>query len=212
VGCDLNYFLDHDFIGLSAKEFLDEFKRRIEPLSVSFVGFDGSPYAQNDLNPNGWSLDCWDHDFETAFKEQRIDLSLALNGTRAGWSISFFSKALSLEANDDFSFVPGRRWWQFREHYLETDDDKFSRHVNKTVEEIRSKIIPIFHSKKLLVLGDQWIYEFVSDDMAQGKSMEEALRNEQIEKDGYKLKICRHGEQRPFSIHDEELPVWIHEF
>ena len=213
VGCDIDYFLDHDFIGLSAQEFLEEFKRRVAPLSVTFTGFAESPYARNDWNPNGWSLYCWEHDFETAFKKQEIDLLLSLNGKYIGWTIKLFNKAFCLEVfDDDLSFVLGRRWWQFREFYLEVDDNESSERVNRTIEEIRSKIVPIFHSKKLLVIGDQWTYEIISDDMFEGKSMEEALQNEQIEKDGYKLKICRHGEQRPFSIHDEELPVWIHEF
>ena len=33
MGCDIEYYLDHDFIGLSAAEFLAEFKKRIAPLS-----------------------------------------------------------------------------------------------------------------------------------------------------------------------------------
>lgn len=213
MGCDIDYYLDHDFVGLSAQEFLEEFKRRIAPLSVTFTGFAESPYARNEWNHNGWNLYCWDHDFETAFKEQEIHLSLTLNGKYTGWTLLFFNKTCSLEVlDDDLSFVDGRRWWQFREFYLEADDNESSERVNRTIEEIRSKIVPIFHSKKLLVIGDQWTYEIISDDMFEGKSMEEALQNEQIEKDGYKLKICRHGEPRPFTIHDGELPVWIYEF
>lgn len=212
MGCDLDYYLDHDFIGLSAQEFLEEFKKRIAPLSITFTGFDKSPYAQNDWNSNGWTLYRWEHDYETAYNEQEIDLMLHLNDVSTGWIIKFFNKALCLELDDDLSFIPWRRWWQFRDFYLETDKNDFSSRVEKTIEEIRSRIVPIFHSKKLLAIGDQGTYEIISDDMFEGKSMEEALQNKQIKKDGYKLKICRHGEQRPFTIQDNELPVWIHEF
>ena len=212
MGCDVDYYLDHDFIGLSAQEFLEEFKKRIAPLSVTFTGFDKSPYAENTWNPNGWTVYCWEYDYETAFNKKEIELSLILKDESIGWQMDFLNKTCCLRVDNDFSFVPGRRWRQFREFYLETNENEISSRVEKTIEEIRSRIVPIFQSKKLLVIGDQGTYEFISDDMFEGKSMEEALQNAQIEKNGYKLKICRHGEQRPFKIQDDELPVWIHEF
>ena len=58
MGCDLEYFLDHNLIGFSAQEFLKEFKKRVAPLSVSLTGIDQSPYAQYDSNSNGWILNC----------------------------------------------------------------------------------------------------------------------------------------------------------
>ena len=154
MGCDIDYFLDHDFVGLSAQEFLEEFKRRVAPLSVIFTGFAESPYARNDWNPNGWSLYCWEHDFETAFKKQEIDLLLSLNGKYIGWTIKLFNKAFCLEVfDDDLSFVLGRRWWQFREFYLEADDNESSERVNRTIEEIRSKMPELPEEKRQRYMG-----------------------------------------------------------
>ena len=47
MGCDIEYYLDHDLIGLSAQEFLAEFKKRIVPLPLVFTGLDESPYSGN---------------------------------------------------------------------------------------------------------------------------------------------------------------------
>ena len=38
MGCDIEYYLDHDLSGLSAQEFLEEFKRRVTPLPVVLTG------------------------------------------------------------------------------------------------------------------------------------------------------------------------------
>ena len=34
MGCDVDYYLDHDLINLNAQEFLEEFKKRVAPLEA----------------------------------------------------------------------------------------------------------------------------------------------------------------------------------
>ena len=88
MGCDIEYYLDHNLIGLSAQEFLEEFKRRVAPLPVVLTGLPevypnmdwdkGSPYRHNAILPNCWEIDCFLYDFETQYnsKEDCINIRL----------------------------------------------------------------------------------------------------------------------------------------
>ena len=216
MGCDIDYYLDHDFIGITAQEFLAEFKRRITPLAVSFTGYDESPYAQNEAPKNGWDFCCGNGDFESAYNGNCLRISLKLNGEYRGWTLELYGKTLWFEPHSDF-FVPRCRWSYFREMYLKGDISQYGSEeynflvgsIRNTLEEISLRIVPVFHAKRFMAIGDQGLHEFIGNDMMDGKSIDEALQNEHIEKEGCKLKICNYSEERPFKIKTNDVPVWI---
>ena len=216
MGCDIAYYLDHDFSDMTPKGFIKEFKKRIKPLDVTFTGFEGTPYL--DISKacieNGWMFYCFDEDFETAFTIGHcFSMRLYRNGKPCGWDISINEKTIELSVdNDELCFSPNRRWRSFTENYRENTELDIENRINKLLEEIKEFIIPVFHSTKVIAIGDQGDYQEFELDMENGKTLDEALQNENVKKD-YHVKVYKHGSSEVFSYKDRlELPVWMCEF
>ena len=212
MGCDIDYYLDHDFGGLDAKGFLEEFKRRVAPLEVGFTGFDKSPYANNKYLENGWTIYCWEHDYETAFNEQELSITFNSTDSKYSWRMEYFKNSINLDLWSDLNFSEYYRWRPFEEMYLENNNPEIAQRIEKVIHEIETHIVPVFHCKKFIAIGDQGLYEAVSDDMWEGKTIEEALQNKEVIEGGCKVKICRHSDGAPYVIKKDDLPVWMYEF
>lgn len=216
MGCDLAYYLNHDFSDMTPQGFLREFKKRIKPLNVIFTGFEGTPYT--DISKacieDGWMFYCYDEDYETAFIIVHcFNMRLYLNGRPCGWDITINEKTIELSVDDDeLSFSPNRSWRSFIESYRENTIPDIEKRINKLLKEIKEFILPVFHSTKMIAIGDQGDYQEFELDMENGKTLDEALQNEKVNKD-YNVKICKHGCSEHFTYKDRlELPVWMCEF
>lgn len=216
MGCDIVYYLDHDFENMNAVGFLLEFKKRIKPLNAVFTGSDDTPYT--DISKaniqTSWMIYCYDEDYETAFSGGHcFSLYLYDRGKTRGWNITVNDKTLDLWIDDDeLGFSPDCRWKSFTENYLSNTDIFIDNRIKRTLQEIKDFIIPVFHCTKMIAVGDQGAYQEFEHDMENGKTIDEALQNAKVNKD-YHVKICRHGSPEHFSYKDRlELPVWMCEF
>ena len=147
MGCDIEYYLDHDLIGLSAQEFLEEFKRRVAPLPVVLTGLSevypttnwnkGSPYRHNELLAHCWEIDCFIYDFETQYnsKKDYINIRLHHENIPHSWELSFNAKTMCFfPFDDDCSFLHGsQRWRIFRENYLMNRDKEIEENIQTTL-------------------------------------------------------------------------------
>ena len=214
MGCDIEYYLDHDFIGLSAKEFLSEFKKRIAPLPLVFTGLDESPYSENVTLPNCWEIDCFLSDFETQYSSNNdcINIRLHHENIPHSWELSFNAKTMCFfPFDDDCSFLHGsQRWRIFREDYLMNRNKEIEENIQTTLEKIRKYIAPVFHCKKIIAIGDQGLHQELSCAMDAGASIEEAIDCEAVKNEGCHVVVYQHGEDKQFSYEDKnELPVWM---
>ena len=214
MGCDIEYYLDHDFIELSAKEFLSEFKKRIAPLLLVFTGLDESPYSENTTLPNCWEIDTFLSDFETQYtsKEDCINIRLHHENIPHSRELSFNAKTMCFFTfDDDCSFLHGsQRWRIFREEYLMKRNKEIEENIQTTLEEIRKYIAPVFHCKKMIAIGDQGLHQELSCAMDTGASIEEAIECEAVKNEGCHVSVYQHGEDKRFSYADKnELPVWM---
>ena len=216
MGCDIVYYLDHDFNDMTPQGFLKEFQKRIKPLKVTFTGFEGTPYI--DISKacieNGWMFYCFDEDFETAFTMGHcFSMRLYLKGRPRVWDISIKEKTFELSIDDEeLSFSHNWRWRTFTENYRENKNPDIENRINKLLKEVQEFIIPVFHSTKMIAIGDQGDYQEFEIDMKNGKTIDEALLNEKVNND-YLVKICKHGDSEYFTYKDRiELPVWMCEF
>ena len=232
MGCDIDYYLDYDFSELSAQEFLAEFKRRVAPLPVVLTGMEaeyppdsspedfhegGSPYAHNQVLPDCWEIDCFLYDFETQYnsKIDSITLRLHSNGRSCGWELSFYKKALCFYPFDEnFSFLHGsQRWRIFEEDYLKGQSADIERNIGVTLSEIAKNIVPIFHCKKMLAIGDQGLHQDISVELENGKTMEGAFECVEQKNPDYKVLVHHHEEEKPVFAEDKHaLNVWMYEF
>ena len=216
MGCDIAYYLDHDFENMNAVGFLLEFKKRIKPLNVVFAGSDNTSYTDiSKVNiQTGWMIYCYDEDYETAFSGGHcFSLYLYDRGKRRGWNITVNDKTLDLWIDDDeLGFSPDRRWKSFTEKYRDNTDETIDDRISKTLQEIKDYILSVFHCTKMIATGDQGAYQEFELDMENGKTIDEALQNEKVNKD-YNVKIYKHGSSEHFTYKDyQELPVWMCEF
>ena len=218
MGCDMEYYLDHDLRSLSAADFLAEFKRRVAPIPVVLTGMDESPYANNAVpdDCDCWEIDCFVFDFETAYSaESDITLRLHKNGSSRGWELNFYPQFVCFFSYiDDFCFLHGsQRWWIFEEEYLMNKSAKIERNISVTLAEVARNIIPVFHCTKMLAMGDHGLHQDIGVELENGKSLEEAFECDAVRKAGCHVVVYKHGEDKRFSYEDKaELPVWVHEF
>lgn len=174
MGCDIAYYLDHDFSDMTPQGFLREFNKRIKPLNVIFTGFEGTPYT--DISKacieDGWMFYCYDEDYETAFTIGHcFNMRLYLNGRPCGWDITINEKTIELSVDDDeLSFSPNRRWRSFTESYRENTNPDIEKRINKLLKEIKEFILPVFHSTKMIAIGDQGDYQEFELDLENGKN------------------------------------------
>lgn len=214
MGCDIEYYLDHDLNGLPAQEFLTEFKKRIAPLPLVFTGLEESPYAENATLPNCWEIDCFLYDFETQYnsKEDYINIRLHHENIPHSWELSFNVKTMCFfPFDDDCSFLHGsQRWRIFREDYLMNRSKEIEENIQATLEEIRKYIAPVFHCTKMIAIGDQGLHQELSCAMDDGSSIEEAIECEAVKNESCHVVVYQHGEDKRFSYADKnELPVWV---
>lgn len=227
MGCDIDYYLDHDLTGLSAQEFLSEFKKRIAPLPVVFTGMPetypkidyekGSPYWKNKPLPDCWEIDCFLYDYETAYNRKDIGITLRLykDGKPRGWELNLYPKSLCFFSyGDDFSFLHDtHRWRYFLEKYLMKRNAKIEANISTTLAEIKKNILPIFHCKKMIAIGDQGLHQEISVALEDDITIEESFNCDVMRNGGYHVKIYRHETEERFSYDDKKaLPVWMHEF
>ncbi len=216
MGCDIAYYLDHDFDNMTPLGFLLEFKKRIKPLNVVFTGSDDTPYTDicKANIQTAWMFYCYDDDYETAFLGGHcFSIYLYDRGKARGWNITVNEKTLDLWIDDEeLDFSPNRRWRSFTESYRENTISDIEKRINKLLKEIKEFILPVFHSTKMIAIGDQGDYQEFELDLENGKTLDEALQNEKVNKD-YNVKICKHGSSEHFTYKDRlELPVWMCEF
>jgi len=218
MGCDIEYYLDHDFIGLSAAEFLAEFKKRIAPLPLMFTGMDDSPYSKNEPLSNCWEIDCFLYDFETAYsmrKDCGITIRLHQENRSHAWELFINPKTMCFSPfGDEFNFLHGtHRWREFREEYLMNRNPEIETNIQTTFEEIKKYIVPLFHSTKLIAIGDQGLHEEMGAAIDEGASIEESFGCAAVKDAGCHVAVYRHGEDNRFSYADKKkLPVWMSEF
>ena len=216
MGCDIVYYLDHDFENMNTIGFLLEFKKRIKPFNAIFTGSDDKTYT-NISRANiqtGWMIYCYDEDYETAFLNGHcFSIYLYDKGKTRGWNITINDKTIDLWIdNDELGFSPDRRWKSFIEKYRENTDTIVDNRIKRTLQEIKDFIIPVFHCTKMIAVGDQGAYQEFEMDMENGKTIDEALLNKKVNKE-YHVKIYKHGSTDTFSYEDRlELPVWMYDF
>ena len=216
MGCNIAYYLDHDFENMNAVDFLIEFRKRIKPLNAFFTGCDDTSYTDiSKVNiQTGWMLYCYDEDYETAFSGGHcFSIHLYNRGKKRGWNITVNDKTIDLWIDDnELGFSPDRRWRSFTENYKNNTDKTVDNRINKTLQEIKDYIIPVFHCTKMIAVGDQGDYQEFELDLENGKTIDAALQNEKVNKE-YHVKIYKHGSSEAFSDKDcLELPVWMCEF
>ncbi len=129
------------------------------------------------------------------------------------WNITVNDKTIDLWIDDnELGFSPDRRWRSFTENYKNNTDKTVDNRINKTLQEIEDYIIPVFHCTKMIAVDDQGDYQEFELDMENGKTIDEALQNERVNKE-YHVKIYKHGSSEAFSDKDcLELPIWMCEF
>ncbi len=223
MGCDIDYYLDHDLINLNAQEFLEEFKKRVAPLKV-FVHRDyWGDYGEDepDQNNDYWEIIC-SGEYEKDYPD--ICLLKYEKGKNCGWEIGLDPKAISIYFFDGHGFLRRyERWRQFELYYLQNRDPVIEKYINETIAELEKQILPIFHCTKLIAIGDQGIYpEYFQGNFYEGKSIDELVQqNKKIDinddsLDSYVyIEIYKHGEDKRWGEEPEhyyELPVWMHEF
>lgn len=216
MGCDIAYYLDHDFENMNAVGFLLEFQNRIKPLNAVFTGCDDTPYTDiSKVNiQTGWMIYCYDEDYETAFSNGHcFSLYLFDRGKQRGWNISVNEKTINLWIDDDdLGFSSDRRWRSFTENYKDNTNKTIDNRISKTIQEIKDYIIPVFHCTKMIAVGDQGDYQEFELDMENGKTIDESLQNEKVNND-YHVKVYKHGSSEAFFYKDRlEMPVWMYEF
>ena len=218
MGCDIAYYLDHDFPDMTPKKFLSEFKKRAAPLDVTFTGWGDSPYPdiQKIKIENSWIFYCYDTDYKSAFSsDMDFTIKLYTPGNKHRWIIYPGKKIIELFfEDDDLGFIYNRRWWSFVEYHLSGLDKDYEiiNRINTTLAEIKKFIIPIFHSTKMIAIGDQGSYQAMESDFAEGKTIAEALNNSSILKNFDKIKVYKHGSDELYKGDNKELPVWMFEF
>jgi len=217
MGCDITYYFDHDLIGLSAQDFLANFKRRVAPLPVVLTGLPevypnmdwdkGSPYRHNATLPNCWEIDCFLYNFETQYnsKEDCINIRLHHENIPHSWELSFNAKTMCFfPFDDDCSFLHGsQRWRIFREEYLMKRNKEIEENIQTTLEEIRKYIAPVFHCKKMIAIGDQGLHQKLSCAMDTGASIEEAIECEAVKNEGCHVVVYQNGEDKRLSYADK---------
>ena len=221
MGCDITYFLDHDFINLNAQEFLEEFKKRVAPLEVLFRP---DYYYEDERDPN---IDYWEISFSCDYKTNYpndICLRKYERGRNCGLNIIFNPKVLNIYFEDGHGFLRCNiRWRVFESYYLQNRDTEIEKNINETIAELEKQILPIFHCTKIIAIGDQDIYsEYFEVNFEEGKSIDEVVQqNKKIDiNDGTSdpyvyIEIYKHGEDKRWGEgpeHYYELPVWMHEF
>ena len=212
MGCDIEYYLDHDLIGLSAQEFLAEFKKRIVPLPLVFTGLDESPYSGNITLSNCWEIDCFLSDFETQYNSNNDCINIRLHHENIPhcWELSFNAKTMYFfPFDDDCSFLHGsQRWRIFQEDYLMNRSKEIEANIQTTLEEIRKYIIPVFHCKKMIAIGDQGLHQEISSAMDDGASIEEAIECEAVKNEGCHVEVYHYGSTQVLSDYKNILPVF----
>ncbi len=220
MGCDIDYHLDHDFTDITPQGFLNEFKNRIEPLDFEFTGCGTRPYT--DINQSqikdGWMINCDENDYETAFNDEMdFTINRYENSLSRGWSLYLNPKTIELLVYDDeLYFSPDYRWRTFEEYYLKKQDKKIEQKIESRIvrllDEVRKYILPVFHSTKLIAIGDQGGWQEMELDFEAGKTIDEALKNESLLKYYAAIKVCEHGKEETYKINRKELPVWMARF
>lgn len=220
MGCDIDYHLDHDFTNFTPEGFLNEFKKRIAPLEVEFTGWGTSPYtdiSQSQIK-DGWMFYCYENDYETAFNNG-LDFTISRyeNSLNRRWEIHVNPKTIELRPYDDeLDFSPNYRWRTFEEYYLKKQDKKIEQEIESRIvrllDEVRKYILPVFHSTKLIAIGDQGGWQEMELDFEAGKTIDEALKNESLLKYYAAIKVCEHGKEETYKINRKELPVWMARF
>lgn len=212
MGCDIEYYLDHDLIGLSAQEFLAEFKKRIVPLSLVFTGLDESPYSGNITLSNCWEIDCFLSDFETQYNSNNDCINIRLHHENIPhcWELSFNAKTMYFfPFDDDCSFLHGsQRWRIFQEDYLMNRSKEIEANIQTTLEEIRKYITPVFHCKKMIAISDQGLHQEISCAMDDGASIEDAIECEAVKNEGYHVEVYHYGSTQVLSDYKNTLPVF----
>lgn len=180
MGCDIDYCLDYDLWNLSASDFLNELSKRAGE-EIFLTGYEGSPYANNQVPSEGWILDCFSDDLETVWKDIHsaksvCDLELRLKKKDVSLSIYFYNKTIQFFVNSNHGFCSDGRWFNWLEEYFDKKDEETVGMTKDFLQFINSELVPVFGGKQLLVCGSypdfpsseelikNSISEFLSDD------------------------------------------------
>lgn len=180
MGCDIQYFLDHDFDNLSPEVFLQEFKKRISSVQLYISNSFDDAKSFEDLGIK----ECWSiYKSEDTNNVQDFLISYYKEGENHNWNISVCKKSLSFVINDrGMTFSPSLRWSLFRDDYLKNRSPEIKSRIDRTIKEIKKNIVPVFHSTKLVAMGDQGLYEILEDELDQGANFDECIIPRELKK------------------------------
>lgn len=176
MGIMIQYFLDTDMENLSSEEFLREFKKRVEEKCEDFRICDNyncnKPFC-------GWEFCIYDKQYETCYSEHYLSIEY----TSPELSIELILQGkvfcvMSIIKNHKELYVNSQKLSAFKALFEEGEGDFAIESLMKYIGLIENYILPITHSTKLLMIGDQWIdtHDAVDHMLWENKTIDEALK------------------------------------
>ncbi len=206
MGCDIQYFLDHDFTKININDFLEELKKRIAPVQLYILNDKDDSKSLKDLGIK----ECWSIYFEG--DEHNLDeasISYYKEDEKHWWKLYVYKNTMNFCLVDkELTFSSGLRWSFFRDDYLKNRSPEIKSRIDKTIEEVKKYIVPVFHSTKLVAMGDQGLYEILEDDLTDGATFDEAYNSKQIRDEGYYVELYYYGSTRVLSDYKNRLPIF----
>lgn len=185
MGVDICYFMDHDFEITTIENFLSDFCKRAN-ISISkekiteLINQNISPsdYPFENTLELSFSLDKYSFYFVLDSNKNFLkDYGIKINYIDDVADLSFevfkgniFLHDMKTNGNDEIDFLR----WNHLVHYFDTDTDFSKKWTEKLFSLLKTYLVPIFHSTKVLLTADSSSYrhETLIDFFIEGFSIE----------------------------------------
>ena len=171
MGVDICFFLDHDLPMDNPQIFYEELKKRISGKEIILNDYEKTPFNEMQTRKNVWYVlyGFTFPDISLDYKDDIYEIHIELYKNVA------YVNEINKDGEIAFDYLRFHRMLTLFQENKNEGKEWFTNMINT----LRSTVLPILHSKKLLLTADSSSYrhETLYGDylMEQGKTIEEAL-------------------------------------